>query len=209
MCMSWYNNTKISENDASRKFCLIGTAHGVLKLVDLEKNKVIFRETFSEFETLYSCDWSQQGFIVVGGQAQKLGVRRFDKGSNSLAQIKDILLTDSCRTIKFNPHMPWQVACGMFKGTILLLNVETCKIEHQIQNGVERVLCMSWHPLIADTLAVGDFGYNVNVHNIKKDSCVKLSQHKDRVRSVAWNHELPWMLISAGDDQKIVVWDIR
>lgn len=67
MCLSWYNSAKITDNDPAKKLCLVGTAHGVLKLVDLDKNKIIYKETFSENDTLYSSDWSQQGFIVVGG----------------------------------------------------------------------------------------------------------------------------------------------
>jgi WD40 repeat protein len=33
--------------------------------------------------------------------------------------------------------------------------------------------------------------------------------HKDRVRSVIWNSELPWMLITGSDDSMIVIWDTR
>jgi len=33
--------------------------------------------------------------------------------------------------------------------------------------------------------------------------------HTDRVRSLQWNSELPWLLASAGDDSKQAVWDIR
>jgi WD40 repeat protein len=29
------------------------------------------------------------------------------------------------------------------------------------------------------------------------------------VRSVLWNHELPWLLISGGDDSTLAAWDIR
>jgi len=29
------------------------------------------------------------------------------------------------------------------------------------------------------------------------------------VRSLTWNHELPWLLISGGDDSFIGMWDIR
>jgi ribosome assembly protein RRB1 len=36
-----------------------------------------------------------------------------------------------------------------------------------------------------------------------------LEYHKSRVRSVHWNHEIPWLLISGGDDSFLAVWDIR
>jgi WD40 repeat protein len=37
----------------------------------------------------------------------------------------------------------------------------------------------------------------------------KLEYHKSRVRSVRWNYELPWLLISGGDDSCLAAWDIR
>ena len=33
--------------------------------------------------------------------------------------------------------------------------------------------------------------------------------HKNPVRSLLWNYEIPWLLISGGDDSIIVAWDIR
>jgi len=36
-----------------------------------------------------------------------------------------------------------------------------------------------------------------------------LEYHKSRVRSLSWNYEIPWLLISGGDDSFLGVWDIR
>jgi len=47
------------------------------------------------------------------------------------------------------------------------------------------------------------------VYDIKANTCREFLHHKDRVRSVIWNSELPWMLISGSDDSMIVVWDTR
>lgn len=58
-------------------------------------------------------------------------------------------------------------------------------------------------------LAVGSFDKIVRVHDIKKNTIVSLNQHKDRVRSVEWNYEMPWMLVSAADDSQVIVWDLR
>lgn len=57
--------------------------------------------------------------------------------------------------------------------------------------------------------ATGSFDNVVRVFELKKNSCIELKHHKDRVRSIQWNSEMPWMLISAGDDQRVVVWDLR
>ena len=59
---------------------------------------------------------------------------------------------------------------------------------------------MNWHPILDHLLVTGSFDNIVRVHDIKKGTVVALKHHTDRVRSVCWNHELPWMLVSAGDD---------
>ncbi len=62
------------------------------------------------------------------------------------------------------------------------------------------MLTLAWHPLVESMLAVGSFDKVVRVHDIKKNTTVCLNMHKDRVRSVVWNYEMPWILISAADD---------
>ena len=45
--------------------------------------------------------------------------------------------------------------------------------------------------------------------DIKSDGVKALQFHTDRVRSLQWNHEFPWMLTTGADDSYIAVWDIR
>jgi ribosome assembly protein RRB1 len=45
--------------------------------------------------------------------------------------------------------------------------------------------------------------------NLQENGHKNLEFHKSRVRSVCWNYELPWLLISGGDDSSFGVWDIR
>jgi WD40 repeat protein len=61
-------------------------------------------------------------------------------------------------------------------------------------------LSLAWHPVIESKLAVGSFDKVVRVHDTKTNKVVALNMHKDRVRSVVWNYEMPWILISAADD---------
>jgi WD40 repeat protein len=37
----------------------------------------------------------------------------------------------------------------------------------------------------------------------------KVLKHAERVRSLIWNTEIPWLLISGSDDSVINVWDTR
>lgn len=44
---------------------------------------------------------------------------------------------------------------------------------------------------------------------MKTADMTELKEHKDRVRSLVWNIEMPWLLISAADDSKVVLWNIQ
>lgn len=58
-------------------------------------------------------------------------------------------------------------------------------------------------------VATGSFDNAVRVHDIKKNTITTLLEHKDRVRSLVFNPEMPWILVSAADDSQVVVWDLR
>ena len=84
----------------------------------------------------------------------------------------------------------------------------------------DKVLCLKWHPFFDYILASGSADNSVKVWDIKNVSIFyssylqenghkNLEYHKSRVRSVSWNYEIPWLLISAGDDSYFGVWDIR
>jgi len=49
----------------------------------------------------------------------------------------------------------------------------------------------------------------VRVHDTKFTGHKELEFHTDRVRSLLWSSEIPWMLTSGADDSKQAVWDIR
>ena len=51
-------------------------------------------------------------------------------------------------------------------------------------------------------LAAGSFDNHAHVFDLKEKSGRILSHHTDRVRSVHWNSEIPWLLVTGGDDSK-------
>ena len=79
------------------------------------------------------------------------------------------------------------------------------KMTHKLSN--ERILCAEWNPQIENLIAVGSFDHNVYLVSLEEGKSSEatcevtpLKYHSDRVRSLSWNHELPWILISAADD---------
>lgn len=81
-CLCWYNNTKFSSEDPSRNLVVIGTSSGKIKCVDIEKNRVMWKEEFGEKQVIYDCDWSPSGILAVGGSTKELVLRKFDKSIN-------------------------------------------------------------------------------------------------------------------------------
>lgn len=79
---------------------------------------------------------------------------------------------------------------------------------HQRHDG-ERILCVKWHPIFDYIFAAGSFSNEVQVWDTQNQGAKSLKFHTDRVRSLSWNYELPWMLITAADDANICIWDIR
>ena len=64
----------------------------------------------------------------------------------------------------------------------------------------DRILCLQWHPNLQHILATGAFDNVIRVHDTEFDGFKELVYHQDRVRSVQWSTEIPWLLASGGDD---------
>lgn len=84
------------------------------------------------------------------------------------------------------------------------MQVQSC-----LQATSSRILCIQWHPQFDHILAAGSFDKILRVHDVKENSVKDLVYHTDRVRSVQWSTEVPWLLVSGGDDSKQCVWDVR
>jgi hypothetical protein len=60
---------------------VIGTSAGKIKLIDVEKNRVMWKEEFGEKNIIYDVDWGKNGIMVVGGAPRELFIRKFEKAS--------------------------------------------------------------------------------------------------------------------------------
>lgn len=58
-------------------------------------------------------------------------------------------------------------------------------------------------------LASGSDDNTVIVWNTKSTENLILKGHTSKVRAIAWNHEIPWLLFSGAWDAKIRMWDLR
>lgn len=92
-CIAWYNPAKVSSDlDPCRNLIVIGTAAGRIKLVDIEKNRVIWKEDLGDKNVLYDVDWGQNGMLAIGGVNKELCLRKFDKTTQSFAKHKNVAI---------------------------------------------------------------------------------------------------------------------
>jgi WD repeat-containing protein 17 len=56
--------------------------------------------------------------------------------------------------------------------------------------------------------AFGSSDGKVRVHSLADNSTMVLAGHKNRVRALHWNTELPYLLISGSDDNQIIGWNV-
>lgn len=59
-----------------------------------------------------------------------------------------------------------------------------------------------------DILASAGDDCRIKVINYKTNEILELAGHQNYIRSLAWNHEIPGMLLSGSWDASIRIWDI-
>lgn len=83
------------------------------------------------------------------------------------------------------------------------------QVQASLQATNARILSIQWHPQFEHILAAGSFDNTVRVHDVRENSVKEMEFHTDRVRSLNWSSEVPWLLVSGGDDSRQVCWDVR
>ena len=117
------------------------------------------------------------------------------------------------RCVSWNPLNQKLLATGLFNGNIVVFDMATAEVKHILRacSAEEefRVMHIQWHPFFDNMLAAAGSDNDVHIFDLKKLEGRRLSFHKNRVRSIHWNSEIPWMLVSGGDDSYQVIWDVR
>ncbi len=104
--VAWYNAQKKVAEDPCRNLVIVGTAGGKLKLIDIEKNRVVWKEDCVQ-QNFYTVDWSVNGVVAAGGMQKSLLIRKFDRAAMNFQKVKDLPVPDSVRVVKFNPFKPY------------------------------------------------------------------------------------------------------
>ncbi len=105
---------------------MIGTQSGRVKLIDLEKNRVIWKEDVAKDESIFDLDWSSNGILAIANQTKTCFFKKYDAKTRTFTHHISLLLPDSSRCLKFNPFDQNLIAIGIFNGTTVIYDVETC-----------------------------------------------------------------------------------
>ena len=145
----------------------------------------------------------------IGTSESTVFLKKLDQGTTTLVDVSQIQVQSACRCVTWNPLAQNLMALGLFDGRILIYDAERDETIQTLQGTDQRILCLEWHPQFDYILAAGSFDNIVRVHDTKFTGHKELEFHNDRVRSLLWSSEIPWMLTSGADDSKQAVWDIR
>ena len=95
---------------------MIGTSSGSLKLVDLKKNKVVWREALNSL--IFDLDWNSNGIVAVASTQSMLHLRHFSSGE--FTKMTSIGMDSSLRCVAFCPSNQNWLAVGLFNGNVVI-----------------------------------------------------------------------------------------
>ena len=126
---------------------LIGTSSGKVKLIDLEKNRVVWKGDIVENGCIFDIEYSHQGILAIATIENTVFFKKYDHKIRSFSELSNLPVGDSARCLEFNPNKPNQIAIGLFNGTTIIYDLDTLKVEATLKSGSsQRILCLAWNP---------------------------------------------------------------
>lgn len=113
------NNDDTSELITSNtKLVAIGTSKGIVKLIDLKKNKVIWKASLNHI--ILDLDFNSQNMLAVATHNRELHLIQY---SNDMKMLPSAYLGDGLRCLHFSSLDPSLLAIGLQDGTIVIFDV--------------------------------------------------------------------------------------
>jgi cell division cycle 20-like protein 1 (cofactor of APC complex) len=149
-------------------------------------------------------DWTRSNMVIVS-----LGNNLYNwcpikgKATKMLA----VPSGDNITALKGSPDGS-KLALGFSSGKIKILDIEKQKIETGFSGQIWRIGALSWR---FDSLASGSRDKSIHINDVRSkgdSSCIALQSHRQEVCGVGLNFSAE-LLASGGNDNKLVVWDLR
>ena len=149
------------------------------------------------------------GLLAIASTENLVYIKDFNPETNEFIEDTSLTVNSPSRCVSWSSLDQKLLATGLFNGNIIIFDLDTAKVKHVLHGSEFRIVCIQWHPQLEHIIAAASFDSTVHVYDLKQKTRNVLTLHTDRVRSVHWNSEIPWLLLSGGDDSKQILWDIR
>jgi len=102
---------------------VFGTSAGWAKLVDLNKNKIIWKQNF-EGACIYGMDWFKDGTLAIAPTVSTVSVFKFSRSKMTLNPLYKVELDYIARCLHFSPFHSKDplLLIGTFDGKVCLKN---------------------------------------------------------------------------------------
>lgn len=130
---------------------------------------------------------------------------------DDLNKVETLNARQPCYGLEWNPANPGMLAVGCNDGIVRVFDVkeDTRKPIRQLRELTKKTFVVSWNPVLPNLIAAGGDDHAIATFDLQTGRTQRLEGHTHNIRSLAWSHELPYVLLSGSWDASIRVWDIR
>ena len=107
---------------------VIGTSSGLIKLVDLQRNKILFQFALPKGDknnTIFALDWNNDGLLAIGNTTEDIEIKRFGDDYKSFTDLVSITVHSESRCLQWNPVNNNILAAGLFNGNVIVFDTST------------------------------------------------------------------------------------
>ena len=121
----------------------LGTKGGLVKLVDLHRNRVvstlnvIVGPPTDSYSTVYSLDWNSDGFLAIASSEDLIYIKDFDGETMSFVEDTSLTVNSPSRCVSWSPLNQKLLATGLFNGNIVIFDMATAEVKHLLRASVD------------------------------------------------------------------------
>lgn len=116
---------------------------------------------------------------------------------------------DAVLDIAWNQNYIHVLASGSVDQTVLLWDLENCKLVTKLDSFNEKIQALKWHPQETHQLLTGCADKLVRLFDCKEEALVRSWEVSGEVERVLWNHYDPNYCIASMDNGYIEYFDVR
>ncbi|ESO99061.1 hypothetical protein LOTGIDRAFT_201468, partial [Lottia gigantea] len=129
---------------------------------------------------------------------------------NRLKKAENMGHRDAVLDLSWNSVVGNVIASASADFTAKLWDLNNLKVVTTLSHHVEKVQCIKWHPMEAQSLLSGSFDQTVNVYDCRNpESAFRSWNLNGEVERVVWDHFSPMHFFASTDTGQVFYFDIR